>query len=396
MESRPLIIVGSGPGGCATALHLQRIAPTLAREALVLEKARHPRFKVCAGGLLPHAVACLEEIGLGLDVPHVAVHRAEVRTPRRTVSHEDRNLCYVSRRAELDGYLANACKAGGTEVREEEGVVEVRREADGVRLVTERGEYRTRLVVGADGSGSLVRRRLVDPLKGHVARAVMCDVALEATTWDGFRAARYEFDFRRVRSGLHGYRWMFPCLIDGVPHVNAGVYGWRDGGADLHDALTEYLSETTDAEPRRHAFPVHWYEPARRIAAPHVLLVGDAAGADPLMGEGISLALEYGRFAAAASRESLRTGDFSGAAYQRAVERSWFGKKLGRLHLGARLFYGGLGRACFFLAEESARLRAVGLRWYNGVDGWDRRSGWEAVRAVVLNEVGGKGAGDRP
>jgi menaquinone-9 beta-reductase len=395
MESRPVVIVGSGPGGVATALHLQRKDPALAADALVIEKARHPRFKVCAGGLLPHAVSLLGELDLGLDVPHVVVHRAEVRTPRCTVIHDDRNLCYVIRRAEFDAYLASACRARGIEIHEEESVVDVRRDGGGVRVVSNRGEYQTRLLVGADGSGSLVRRRVVDALKGHVGRAIMCDVPAEETAWDGFQAQRYDFDFRLVRSGLHGYRWAFPCLVDGVLHVNVGAYAWREGRVDLNEALTEYLEEMTLMRPHRRTFPVHWYEPGRRLAAPHVLLVGDAAGADPLMGEGISLALQYGVFAGAAVHEAFQTGDFSGVAYQQAIERSWFGRRLRRLHLGARLFYGVGGRLAFFLAEESARLRAVGLRWYNGMDGWERRSSWDAVRAVIFDDLRRKQAAKR-
>ena len=53
MERRPVIIVGSGPAGTATAIALHRRDPGLARDVLILEKARHPRPKVCAGGLIP-------------------------------------------------------------------------------------------------------------------------------------------------------------------------------------------------------------------------------------------------------------------------------------------------------------------------------------------------------
>src|SRR5262245_39424165 len=98
MDTRPLIIVGSGPAGAATALALHRIDPALARDVLILEKARHPRPKVCAGGLIPAGRRWLDEHDVPLRVPHVTVHRAWVGTPRTTVAHEDRDLCYVVRR----------------------------------------------------------------------------------------------------------------------------------------------------------------------------------------------------------------------------------------------------------------------------------------------------------
>ncbi|HKM99065.1 MAG TPA: hypothetical protein VJX23_01010 [Candidatus Binataceae bacterium] len=56
---------------------------------------------------------------------------------------------------------------------------------------------------------------------------------------------------------------------------------------------------------RRHrlafrVFPIRWFDSYDRYASGRVILAGDAAGVDPLMGEGISCAFEYGRIAAAA------------------------------------------------------------------------------------------------
>jgi flavin-dependent dehydrogenase len=388
MERRPIIIVGAGPAGTATALALHRRDPALARDLLILEKARHPRPKVCAGGLIPAGRRWLAEHDVPLDVPHVTVHRAQVTTPTTTLVHDDRDLCDIVRRAEFDASLVAACRARGIAVQEDEDVLEAQRIGDGVRLATRRTTYRARLVIGADGSGSLVRRRLVDDSKASVARAVMTDVPLRETRWPGFAEQRYDFDFRILRRGLRGYLWAFPCLIDGEPHVNIGAYSLTPVGAALDAVLTDYLRDFTTTSPRRCAFPIHWYRPAARLAAPHAWLVGDAAGVDPLMGEGISLALEYGSFAAAAAARALQTSDLSGADYQRSIDTSWLGAKLRRLHLATRLFYGSTARAWFALAEHSRRVRALGLRWYNGVDGWDQRSGWEAVQVLLTNRVG--------
>ena len=53
MERRDVVIVGSGSAGAATALGLVARAPALAARSVMLEKARHPRDKTCAGGVIP-------------------------------------------------------------------------------------------------------------------------------------------------------------------------------------------------------------------------------------------------------------------------------------------------------------------------------------------------------
>jgi len=65
-----------GPGGLSTALHISRNFPPLASRVLVLEKARYPRSRLCAGGLVYDAEVILERLGLDVsEVPHVDVDR---------------------------------------------------------------------------------------------------------------------------------------------------------------------------------------------------------------------------------------------------------------------------------------------------------------------------------
>jgi flavin-dependent dehydrogenase len=106
VERREAVIVGSGPAGAATALRLAALAPELAAGMLLLDKARHPRDKTCAGGVIPKALRLLEELGVPLAVPHARVDAAGVAVPGRTLAVGGSDLCRVVRRRELDAALA--------------------------------------------------------------------------------------------------------------------------------------------------------------------------------------------------------------------------------------------------------------------------------------------------
>jgi len=77
MPKHDVLILGGGPSGLSTALHLAQIAPHLTPRILILEKAHYPRLKLCAGGLVVDAEVILKRLGLDVsEVPHVDVHYA--------------------------------------------------------------------------------------------------------------------------------------------------------------------------------------------------------------------------------------------------------------------------------------------------------------------------------
>jgi flavin-dependent dehydrogenase len=362
VERREVVIVGGGPAGSGTALALAGLAPQLAGRTLLLDRAEFPRDKTCAGGLIPHTLDLLAELGLGLDVPHVRVDLAHVEAGGRPIEIAERGCCWIIRRREFDAFLLGAARDRGLEVRDGVAVTGVARSGEWIRLTTSDGDLECRAVVGADGSGSLVRRSLVDDREGWIARAAMCDVPIAAAR----PPDRYEFDFRPVAGGLQGYLWSFPCLIGGRPHWNVGAYSLRRSGEGAR--IAELVDERARCpEARRRAHPIRLYRPGAPLAAPGVLLVGDAAGVDPLLGEGISYALEYGRYAAMALARGFADRDLSFRTYGSEIRRSPMGRKLGRLALMARLFYGSRSRLWFWVARLSGRAQRIGMNWYNGV-----------------------------
>jgi menaquinone-9 beta-reductase len=119
------------------------------------------------------------------------------------------------------------------------------------------------------------------------------------------------------------------------------------------------------------AFPIRWFNPRNRFTIDRVILAGDAAGVDPLMGEGISCAFEHGKLAAQSIGELLAGDRRALSKYDTALHRGAVGKKLGKLAFAARHFYGPRHRLYFKLAGISKKAQAVGVDWYNGAENFD-------------------------
>src|SRR5271156_2994539 len=173
-------IAGAGPAGMATALFLLKRRPKLAGRIVAIEKSAHPRFKVCAGGLIPKTMLALDELGLPLDVPAVEVTRGEAATPvgRVDLSRGGDVLATVIRRDRFDAMLARAATDAGVEIVERSRVLDVVQDADAVRVSTDSGTYEARVLGGGAGSGSRFRRAVFGARKETIGRALMTDVAV--------------------------------------------------------------------------------------------------------------------------------------------------------------------------------------------------------------------------
>ncbi len=373
-------VVGAGPAGATVALVLARAGVAVA----LLDRAPLPRDKTCGGGVVARA---LDAIPAGVELPvERRLGRVESRfrdagvavTVERSVP-----LVHMTMRAPLDLAIAEAARAAGARLEAPRAVERVRLEADHVELETTGGFLRAGFLVAADGAtGSTARAAgWTEPLDS--VPALEAEVEVPPAVMARF-ADRARFDLG-VPEG--GYGWVFP-KADHLS-VGVGVFARGDARRRLRDELSRYLADAGLGEARVRRLrgapiPVR----ARRDPARgRVLLVGDAAGlADPLTGEGISLAMLSGRLAA---ESLLQAGLGAGAArvYRAALRR----RVLGELRIARGLAWvlyrrPGLARRLLpslgQLAGEALTEVVAGHRTYRSLIESGRA--WRRLLAILL------------
>lgn len=152
MKEYDVIIVGAGPGGLSCARTLSGSGLSV----LVLEKNEKLGKKICSGEISPKVLPD-EEFDRGHPWTRMTVG---TDTTTRTVQFSKPYLWTIGR-FEFESYLMQGCDA---EIRFSEPVREI---LDG-HVVTAKGKYAYKHLVGADGSFSIVRKRLGLPTK-HIA-----------------------------------------------------------------------------------------------------------------------------------------------------------------------------------------------------------------------------------
>ena len=333
-----VVVVGARVAGASTALLLARAG----LQVLVVDRARCGSDTLSTHALMRGGVLELRRWGV-LDrvaatgappVRRVTFHYGAESMPVSLKPYAGVDALYAPRRTVLDATLVRAAEEAGARFRFGLAVTDLARDSAGrvvgVVLRDRGGAVRTeraRLVVGADGRGSLVAARVGAP-----------------TIAAGAHAAAYAYGYWPA-ANLDGYHWYYgnalsagaiptndglACVFVGGPPAVVAAVGRRrrlaDAQRELMARLHDGLADLTAAPP---AGPARFFRgmPARlrRAHGPGWALVGDAGWwKDPLSTHGITDALIDAELLAAAvvaGSASERSTGIALAGYQAQRDR---------------------------------------------------------------------------
>jgi geranylgeranyl reductase family protein len=283
-------VVGAGPSGLSAAW----AAASAGARTIVLERAEHPRYKTCGGGLIGTSLAIAAS---RIEVPARDTIEAITFTDdgRRafTKRSSSRPLLTMVSRDDFDNAWYAAAVAAGAEVRQNTQVRAIGQDDEAATVTLADGSTVTaKVVIGADGSAAISSRYV-----GVTFEQQDLGLEVEVAATEADRAAwrgRVQLDWGPVPGS---YGWVFPKNDE----LTVGVIMEKGKGAETKDYLAHFLARLGLADRTVHRDSGHLTRcraPGAPLRKGRVLVVGDAAGLlEPWTREGISYALRSGSWA---------------------------------------------------------------------------------------------------
>lgn len=322
MQTADAIVIGGGPAGSTCAWKLKKAG----LDVLVLDRARFPRSKLCAGWVTPKALNDLELEPATYPRGLVTFDELVLHWKVLTVKYAAQQ--YSIRRYEFDDFLL---QRSGANVRTHK-VREIRRDNGGFVIDS---NFRCQYLVGAGGTSCPVYRTFF-------RRRIPRQKSLQAVTLE--REFAYEWrdpacHLWFFKDGLPGYAWYVP-KANGF--INIGLGGMaaqlrpRDG--HLHDYWNKFIKRLRkcglvvcdNPQPRGYSYFLRGDSDV--VCDQNAYLVGDAAGmATRDLCEGIGPAVES---ALLASRSIVSASDYSLAGISSLSGQGFISRHLERRFAG--------------------------------------------------------------
>ncbi|MEM7551580.1 MAG: geranylgeranyl reductase family protein [Bacteroidota bacterium] len=324
-----VLIVGGGPAGSTLAHHLA----SANIRTIVVDAAEFPRDKICGDGVSPVALRelhrigvtqtdtfekanAIDKVGLFLEDDHANI---QLEKPEDLPFH-----ARIIPRIELDYMIYKAARKAGAIFHEKCRVTDYKMSSNRVVTTYKKGKdtrhITSKLIVGADGSRSLVGRRL----RGCMPDPEYQLLGLRAY-YENIRGPKDRVDVYFSKENFPGIFWLFPKGETGANVGMAMIYKTCPEQASevrqrfaAHVASNPVLQERLGngkAIEKIQGWPITFYDARNPVTTDRLMLVGEAAGLiNPLSGDGIQYAVLSARWAAENIIAAAKQGDFSAAA----------------------------------------------------------------------------------
>jgi menaquinone-9 beta-reductase len=327
------VIAGAGPAGATVSMFLENEGIP----HLVLEKDVFPRDKICGDAVSSKALEIIARLKpdamkqFGADPGKALLtHGIQFTAPNGKgvdiafpKPKGDLPIGFISRRMDFDNFLYEQIRDGKNTTLWQNAVLKDAEYAHGGVILTvihEKVEKKifTKLVIGADGTRSVVKRKLqgFEQDDNHFCggiRAYYSNVA-------GLHPENY-LELHFMKELLPGYFWIFP-LPGGGANVGMGMLS-ADIKRKKVNLRKELLNIIENHPVMKERFAnaaledniVGWGLPfgskKRQLSGNHYILTGDAASLiDPFTGEGVGNAVVSGLVASRVAKKAIEADNY--------------------------------------------------------------------------------------